>query len=69
MCQREGHNWLLLHPGQVPRSSPLTEWRSTWTAPHQAVPTQARRLHGTDMSQETQGLQGSFPMFPGHSPA
>lgn len=40
MCQREGQNWLRLHPGQVPRSSLLTEWRSAWTAPHQDIPTQ-----------------------------
>lgn len=50
MCQREGQNWLLLHPGQVPRSFPLTEQRSAWTAPHQDIPTQALRLHKTGIS-------------------
>lgn len=64
MCQREGQNWLLLHLGQVPRSSPLTEWRSNWTA---FTRPSSPWLHGIGMSQKTQGLQGSFLVFPNYN--
>lgn len=66
MCQREGQNWLQLHPGQVPRSS-RTVRRSgePSNSPSPGHPTLAPQ----DVSQDT-GLEGQLPyVLLCHSPA